>query len=184
MEAFFSWTEQVFIHLAILTQALAKADAVVSLAESNWSAKYKSVIDLADPEAKQFFDKLIAIRSELRNYIAHGAFGKQGEALFFHSGAGAVPVLLPHRTGSRKFRLSEGLSFDADATLKTIESFILFFWSEASSAKLYVQESDLPLILTLAADGTYRTAMESTESMAEFVKHLIYRFDQAANMDW
>jgi hypothetical protein len=109
IEAFFSWTEHVFIHIAILTGRARTAADVASLAESNWRDKFKAAIDLGEPKAKSLFDKLIAIREELRNYIAHGAFGKQSEAFTFHSGAGAVPVMLPHQAGSKKFTFGHGL---------------------------------------------------------------------------
>jgi hypothetical protein len=185
VEAFFNWTEQAFIHIAILNGGLTEAIAVASLAEADWGDKYKAATTLTDPEAKKFYDKLVAIRKELRNYIAHGAFGKEGEAFTFHSGAGAVPVLLPHRTGSRKFRLGEGLDFHADAAIEVIEDFVSYLWSGSRApAELYIQKSSLPIILTLAADGTYERAMSSIESMTEFVGRLTHQFDDAANMDW
>jgi len=36
----------------------------------------------------------------------------------------------------------------------------------------------------MAFDGTYTRAMNSMDEMAEFVEHLNWKFDQAANMDW
>jgi len=36
----------------------------------------------------------------------------------------------------------------------------------------------------VAKEGTYQDAMESAESMEEFVEYLSLQFDQAANMDW
>jgi hypothetical protein len=36
----------------------------------------------------------------------------------------------------------------------------------------------------MVADGSYKTAMESTEAMEEFTLSLGYIMDQAANMDW
>ena len=96
-----------------------------------------------------------------------------------------MPVLLPHRTGSRKFRLGEGLDFHADAAIEVIEDFISYLWSGSRApAELYIQKSSLPIILTLAADGTYQRAMSSIESMTEFVDRLTHQFDNAANMDW
>ena len=137
---------------------------------------------LAGAGSSQQYDKLIALRRELRNYIAHGAFGKQGEAFTFHSGAGAVPVMLPHRRGTRKFRFGHGVSLDSKVTLQTIEEFIAFLWSgERSPARIYM-DSHLPLILTMA--GHYRSAMQSEDSMQTFVDGLTSEFDRAANMDW
>lgn len=185
VEAFFSWTEHVLIHVAILTGKTTTADAITQMAEANWTMKFQSALDLADPATKTQYDKLVALRNELRNYVAHGSFGKQGEAFYFHSGAGAVPVLLPHKLGSRKFKLGHGLDFNAEAAVNSMEDFVHFLWSgERAPAKIYIQESGLPVILTYVHDGTYSDAMRSTEEMTEFVEHLSNEFDRAADMDW
>lgn len=183
VDAFFSWTEHVFILVAILRGDLKTGTDVVCLAEADWATKFKAVFDLNDPASKKFYDSLVSIRQELRNYVAHGAFGKQGQAFDFHSRAGAVPLLLPHRAGS-KFRFGQGMSFDYDAALEVIEKFVPHLWSGTRApAQVYVQ-TELPLILTHAADGTYAAAMSSSEAMEELVDYLSHQFDQAANMDW
>lgn len=185
VEAFFAWTEHVLIHVAILTGKKKTADEITKMAEADWSIKFQSALDLADLATKAQYDKLFALRKELRNYVAHGAFGKQGEAFHFHSGAGAVPVLLPHKLGSRKFKLAHGLSFNAEAAVNSMEDFVHFLWSgERAPAEIYIQQSQLPMILTYALDGTYSDAMRSTEAMTEFVKHLSNESDRAADMDW
>jgi hypothetical protein len=62
---------------------------------------------------------------------------------------------------------------------------ITLLWSgRREPAKIYIHESGLPLILTLAQDGTYARAMASTDAMREFAEGLSRSFDQAANMDW
>ena len=117
IDAFYSWTEHVFIHLAILSGNLKTANEVAELAEADWPVKFKRALSLSDPSTKNLFDKLIIIRKELRNFVAHGAFGKQGEAFSFHSGAGAVPVLLPHHSRNKKFRFAESIIFDDSSAL-------------------------------------------------------------------
>lgn len=185
VEAFFSWSEHALIHLAVLTGKVVSAEEVAFLAAADWSTKFKAAIDITPPDAKSQFDKMVSIRQDLRNHVAHGAFGKQGEAFSFHSGAGAVPVLLPHKRGSNRFTLDRGLEFDTEAALTAIEQFVDFFWSgHRAPAKLYIQDSYLPVILTYAANGTYAQAMVSTEEMDSFVTHLSNESDRAANMDW
>lgn len=158
---------------------------VASLAEANWANKFKAALDLSDPNINRSFNSLMAMRKELRNYVAHGAFGKQGEAFSFHSGTGAVPVLLPHRAASKKFSLGEGLAFDWKAALQEIEQFVSILWTgDRSPAQKYIQDSGFPIILTKAADGTYANAMNSDEEMDALIEHLGYQVDQAANMDW
>jgi hypothetical protein len=57
-------------------------------------------------------------------------------------------------------------------------------WSgERAPLEIYIQ-SGLPLILTMASDGTYTRAMTSIEEMSIFVDHLSQEIDRSANMDW
>lgn len=60
--------------------------------------------------------------------MAHGAFGKNGEAFSFHSGAGAVPLLLPHQKGSSRFSFCSDLGFNEEEVIALIERFISFIW--------------------------------------------------------
>ena len=106
VESFFSWTEHVFIHLAILQGECATGDGVGKLARDEWGPKFKSAFDIGDPALKRYYDELMSLRNQVRNFVAHGAFGKDGEAFRFHSDAGAVPVLLPHRQGGHSYRVS------------------------------------------------------------------------------
>jgi hypothetical protein len=94
IEAFFSWSEHVLVHIAILTGKVTTGQDVEDLAWKVWTDKYKDVLDIGDKTTKQFYDSLSLIRGQIRNFIAHGSFGKQGQAFSFHSSAGAVPVNL------------------------------------------------------------------------------------------
>lgn len=103
VEAFFSWTEHAFIHLAILQGRLQSGEDVASMAEADWKTKFKAALDMSDAQTKKHYDSLLDLRAQIRNFMAHGAFGKRGEAFSFHSGAGAAPVLL---TGRQMHRYS------------------------------------------------------------------------------
>jgi hypothetical protein len=185
IEAFFSWTEHVFIHLAILTGKARTGSDVATLAVSSWYKKFACALDLDDDHTKDLCEKLSTIREQLRNFMAHGAFGKRGEAFRFHSGAGAVPVLLTEERGHYGVTIDGGIAFDESSALKVIEEFIAHLWSgQREPARIYIQESGLPLVLTMANDGTYLSAMRSTAAMDEFVRDLSQQFDNAANMDW
>jgi hypothetical protein len=185
IDSFFSWTEHVFIHIAILLGTVTSGLEVAELADAAWNDKFKRALNLKDSETKRLFDELIEIRRQLRNFMAHGAFGKQGEAFTFHSGAGAVPLLLPHKAGKRQFALSEELAFEDAAALKVIQDFLGHLWTgEREPARLYIQESGLPTILTYAKDGTYREAMRSAKAMGEFVHYQASEWERSANMDW
>lgn len=185
IDAFFSWTEHIFIHLAVVAKGVSTGEEIAVLIAADWQDKFNSALSLEETDAQKYYDELILVRRQLRNFIAHGAFGKKGETFRFHSGAGAVPVLMPHQKGKNRFALSGELAFDEDSVLELLDNFISYLWSsDLSPAMYYVQESGLPTILTMAKDGTYSKNMKSREDMEEFVKYLSNKFDEAANMDW
>lgn len=185
IEAFYSWTEHLFIHLAIVSRGLASGERVAELAGEEWQTKFKSCIDIKNPEAKKYFDELIFVRRQLRNFIAHGAFGKQGETFSFHSSVGAVPVRMPHEKGKNKFSLFSELSFNEDEVIKLLKEFTEWLWqADIAPAMQWAMESHLPTILTMSEDGTYSRAMSSVDKMEHLIERMNYMFDQAANMDW
>jgi hypothetical protein len=183
IEAFFSWTEHVFIHLAILQSKVSSGDEVARLAESDWKTKFKTALDVAEPQTKLHYDRLLDLRAQVRNFVAHGAFGKSGEAFSFHSGAGAAPVILTNNQ-KHKFSLTGRQSFDERLAIADIESFLLHLWSESRAPAKHYVFSSLPSILTYVVDGTYTRAMVSEDEMQLFVEHLTGEFDRAADMDW
>lgn len=185
IDAFFSWTEHVFVHVAILRTKVKTGEQVAELATAAWSDKVKCAVGLADPNIKSLFDELLVTRRQIRNFMAHGAFGKDGEAFEFHSGAGAVPVNLTDAAGRNRFSMRTGPSFDASRAIQTAELFIGTLWAgDLAPAQIYIEEAELPSILTHASDGTYSTAMDSVENMESFVNDLVRQMDDAQNMDW
>jgi hypothetical protein len=185
IDSFFAWTEHVFIHLAILQRRVVTGNEVARLAESDWKVKFKCALDIKDSTLKAYFDELMVMRRQLRNFVAHGAFGKEGEAFSFHSSAGAVPVALDHRPTKFRLSLIPEPAFDDQQALLTIEKFVAYMWSgQREPARIYIQESDLPLILPMASDGRYAAAMGSVEGMKALVDRLMRQSDAAANMDW
>jgi hypothetical protein len=186
IEAFFSWTEHVFIHVAILQGKVTTGDRVAELAEADWQEKFKAALDVTDRETKAHFDKLIIIRRQMRNFVSHGAFGKQGQAFRFHSAAGAVPVVLSRRPGKGRFSLANEAEVDEGTALDALDAFFAHLWLGAREpARIYlIEDSTIPTILPMASDGTYAAAMQSVENMRSFVDRLTTAFDDAANMDW
>lgn len=185
IDAFFSFTEHVFIHLAVLQGNIGTGNEVASLARADWANKFKAAIDLQEPTAKRFYDYLMEVRRQHRNFVAHGSFGKQGEAFTFHSGAGAAPVLLPHMRGSRKLALTGPLTVKDPDAIQVILNFMDYLWSgKREPARIYLQRTSLPVILTMAADGTYAKAMQSCEEMERLAEYLEGQWEQSANMDW
>ena len=183
IDAFFSWTEHIFIHLAILQGRAENGEEVAKLAEADWKTKFRAALDIDDPETKVHYDNLLALRTQIRNFMAHGAFGKRGEAFNFHSGAGAVPVLLT-RNPRHRYSLTGGPEFDEKSALQEIELFIAHLWSGTREPARECMESELPTVLTYATDGTYAKVMRSAGLMEEFIDDYVAKQERAANMDW
>jgi len=182
VEAFFSWTEHVLIHIAILQGHVTTGTEVEKLARADWQDKVKAAVDVNDPAIKPLYDELLTIRKQIRNHIAHGSFGKNGEAFRFHSRAGAVSVLLTDEPG--KFALSGQAAFKESRAIEVAEAFIQVLSNGPLAAALLYIHSDLPTILTYTKDERYRDAMASTDTMREFVEHLSREVDRSANMDF
>jgi hypothetical protein len=184
IDAFYGFTEHVFIHAAILKGHLSTGEDVANLADKDWASKFKACLDVQDNAVKPHYDKLVSIKRQIRNYMAHGAFGKNGEAFQFHSEVGAVPLLMPHQKGSSRFSMQSGTEFREEKAISAIEEFMQFYWESKDYPEVIYIRSTLPSILTYASDSTYKTAMESTDNMESFVDYLIGIHDRAGDMDW
>jgi hypothetical protein len=185
IESFFSWTEHVFILMAILRGNCSTGAAVAKLANANWDTKFKAALDIDGPKNREFQQGLTQIRRQHRNFVAHGAFGKNGEAFLFHSNCGTVPVMLPDRREAEGFRFGYGMKIVDEDAINLLRDFVNHFWADdRAPAKLYIQDHQLPLILTMAQSDEYRQAMASYESMQLFAHHLAQLSDQHANMDF
>jgi hypothetical protein len=184
IEAFYSWTEHIFVQLATMNGHCPTGADVADLARADWSTKYKTALGLEEPTMKRFFDQLLALRRQVRNFTAHGAFGKDGEAFRFHSAAGAVPVLLNNSTEEARYSLVGYAAFSEGTAIELIAAFVEHLWDDARRpARLYL-ESELPIRLTLAVDGTYEDAMQSEVQMQSLIDDLNVEIDRAENMDW
>ena len=185
IECFFSWTEHVFIHIAILRGNCATGEEVAKLAKVEWAEKFKAALDITDPTTKRFYDQLAIVRRQVRNFVAHGAFGKDGEAFHFHSTAGAVPMLLPHRQNRTALKFGQGVDFVATEAIALIRDFIEHLWSGSREpAKIHIQDYGLPLNLTKVVDGDYAGAMASVDSMESYADYQAHLNDRYANMDF
>lgn len=185
IEAFFSWTEHLFIHIAVISQNVTSGKEISNLIDAEWKTKFTSAIPITTDEISKFYNDLLIVRQQLRNFVAHGAFGKNGNAFNFHSNAGAVPVIMNYKKTKNRFSLNGKLSFKEEEVIELIEKFIEFLWKDSLEPIMYyTQECELPTILTMASNGFYSTAIESMENMRIFSDKLMSDIDNSANMDW
>lgn len=183
IESFFSWTEHLFIHLAVITQKITTGEEVAKLIDGEWKEKFNTAI--SDPILNNYFNDLVLIRNQVRNFVAHGAFGKEGNAFYFHSGAGAVPVIMNFNKARNRFSFQGTLEFKENEVINLIESFITDLNnSTLKPALIYTQNHGLITILPHASNGFYESAMYDNETMEKFCAYLQGLFDNSANMDW
>lgn len=191
VESFFSWTEHAFVHLAILQGKCVTGGDVNSLSAAEWKDKFKTALDLNDPATKGYYDRLTTLRYEVRNFVAHGAFGKSGQAFLFHSGTGAVPVQLPHRRGEYSYRFPNFLEFIGERgthkdhqAIACIQEFVDYIRSGPLAPAWMFLDERMDSVLTHAQDGTYELAMKSKENMQDFIDYQTYLEDMYSNMDF
>jgi len=159
IEAFYSWTEHLFIHLAVVAQNLSDGEKVSNLIEEEWKEKFKAAIKDNSKEANKYYNELLTVRQQLRNFVAHGAFGKNGNAFRFHSPTGAIPVLMNHKKQKNRFSLHGNLTFKEEDVISLIEDFIKFLQKGSlEPAMYYTLNCSLPTILTMASNGNYENA--------------------------
>lgn len=183
IEAFFAWSEHALVHCAVLRGEISAGPALLTLTKDEWRIKFKAAFEASNPRWKQHLDALLHVREENRNYVAHGAFGKDGQAFEFHSGAGATPLRIEIR-GTRPRVTLHALSVTDDgASINAIDAFLIAMRKHAKPQWLYL-ESGLVTVLTFARNGYYATAMTDARSMRQFIDHLSREVDDAMNMDW
>ncbi len=185
IDSFFSWTEHLFIHLSIIANNISNGRDVANLIGAEWKVKYQKAIVDNSVEAKKYYNDLLKIRQQIRNYISHGAFGKDGNSFEFHSPTGAIPVIMNYNMRRNRFSLNGTLLFNENEVIQLIEDFIKYLWkSNLKTSMFYTQKLGLPTILTYASNGTYKNAIANMKNMKKLCDYLLYKIETSANMDW
>ena len=188
IDSFFSWTEHVFVHLAILLgkQKVNSGDKCNKfITNGRWGEKYKAVLDFErDIQAREYYDSLTEIR-ELRNFATHGHFGKGRETFWTPTSIGCVPYNVYLAKAKSPWRHNPSVGFTEHNSLQTIEKFIDYLWSDARQpARIILQESCHPTFLKFMRSGEYAKAMESEEGMESLVRCIDNKLDIDENMDF
>ena len=69
-----------------------------------------------------------------------------------------------------------GVDLDPTQAFDIIARFESHLWTGwRAGAKLYIQDYELPTILSMAADGTYERAMSNEQTMVDFTEQLAKR---------
>ncbi|MEG4434411.1 hypothetical protein QUA95_30590 [Microcoleus sp. F10_A2] len=184
VDAFFAWCEQALVHIAVLLCKLTNGKQIADLLNRDFGEKCKLVLDLSETEDKSAYDDIIELRAQLRNYVAHGSFGKDGSTFQFHSRVGAVPLKILESRTSSEFSFGVESPREWKNDYSRIDRFLSQLWSGVRSPAKHYLDAGLPCVLTYTTNGTYQRAMESDDEMREFVDYLSMEIDNAANMDF
>ena len=157
------------------------------LAEDQWREKFKAAFDLSDRDVSLYYDELNRVRSRTRNFVAHGAFGKDGDAFQLHSTAGAIPVRLVPEKRERRFRFGTRELSPARSDHDDIE-LIKEFFSYARSgplapAWLYIDQEGTANLVE-AREGRYQDAMSSVEAVQRYADEWEHYADMYMNFDF
>ncbi len=184
VDSFFAWCEQALVHIAVLVGKLTNGKDIAELLKREFGEKCKLVLDISNSADKAAYDDISALRTELRNYVAHGSFGKDGSTFEFHSAVGAVPLKILDSRSRSEFSFGTYEARDWEQDYSRIEKFVSQLWSNnRSPAKLYI-ETGFPCILTYATNGFFERAMRSEAEMTDFIEHMERMIDDSANMDF
>jgi len=184
VDAFFGWCEQALVHIAVLMGKLTTGKEIADLLRREFGEKCKLVFDLSVPDDKLAYDEILDLRTELRNYVAHGSFGKDGSTFQFHSRVGSVPLKILDTENRSEFRFGTYNLRDWENDYARIESFLSQLWSMGRGPARQYLETGFPCVLTFATDGTYQRAMKNDEEMGKFIMVWAQQIDDAANMDF
>lgn len=184
VDAFFSRTEHLFCLAAAFRSAALPPGGILELLSSNWPTKARATLDLADPTAKSFYDKLLDVREEWRNPLAHGGFLSGGGSLHFHiPRVGALPARL--RRTPKGVRMGFTLHESSFQELtKLFDAFDHFLKQGELRHAMRWAEANLDVAFDAASRSRYIAACRSDEEFEDFLEWTERDLDRHANMDY
>lgn len=184
VDAYFSLQEHLFcISLAFTTFGQSRPDLLQFLG-ANWRTKARLVLNIRDPAVKAFYDRLVAIREEWRNPLAHGGFLSGGGSLYFHlPGIGALPARLRRTSAGVKVRFSLRSSSFTEI-MGLFDSFDAFLLEGPLRYPIKWGLSGLDVAFDAHSAAAHAAAMQSDETFEEFIEYRSYEEDLHTNMDY
>lgn len=183
VDAYFSRQEHVFCLAAAFNPPRANLPILDFLAAS-WRTKARSILDVNDHSVKPLYDKLVAIREEWRNPLAHGGFLSGRGSLHFHvPRVGALPAQL-RRTPTG---LIVGFSLQIRSFTEIMDIFDSFDENLSEGQLRYAMKwiaAGLDVAFDPHSTTMYSSAMNSDEEFDSFVQAMSSEADRHANMDY
>jgi hypothetical protein len=184
VDAYFSRSE-FFLVLAsaIRTEPMVEG-GLRTILMAGWQERARYLLDLRDPDTKAQYDKLVGIREEWRNPLAHGGLHGGGASLYVHvAGVAALPFRLRRTPDGVK----AGFRLDQESFESILQDFDRFDELLASGPLRFAQkwaESGLSVAFDERSLAEYRRAIKSDALFDEYVAYKGGLADMHANMDY
>jgi hypothetical protein len=185
IDAYFSRFEHLLVILLIFVNYDREKRNLKKVISDFWSEKFKMIFNLKnDIRANSLYDRLIQIREQIRNPIAHGNFQKDGKSLYFHFfPMGAISCRLSSSEASQNFLFTADRSIynRACALFDEVDRFL-----EEGVTKygfLYAK-SGLNVAYDEKSIDIYRKAATDDDKFNEFLEDQSCISAMDYNMDW
>lgn len=184
VDAYYSRQEHLFCLASAFVMSEPPLGGFVEFLGGNWTKKARAILDLSDPKTKKLYDRLLDIREEWRNPLAHGGFLSGGGSLYFHlPRVGALPARLRRTPAGVKF----GFNLHSESFSEIVKFFDCvddFLREGPLYFPMKWAESGLDVAFDDASRATYKTAMDSEERFNDFLQWSQYQWEIHANMDF
>jgi len=184
MDSFFSRLEHTLVMLAPFTRMDLKNRGLTEFVGLPWGEKFKQMFDIScSTYAKTLYDELVQTKEAFRNPNSHGGFLKKGASFYFHTSAGALPVLLTKSNRGIDFVVTSVPSKTYDEICELFDKVDEFLAScDLGEAFEYV-DAGLPIAVDDASRREYWQALDD-EEFANLIEIHSDTHEQHMNMDY
>jgi len=188
LDAFYSLLEQTFVLLIPFIDDASIDNLIIEdFILNNWKEKYKVVFELSnDVEANKHLDKLIQLKEQFRNPLAHGNFLKEGGSFKVHmEHLGIIPMNLTKVDKQLAYSFKGLNEIRFDELCETLDNFERFLVNHERTkfGMIYIQ-NDLPVPFDENTRKRNLIAMTCDESFEEYIHYIKRTIDDGINMDW
>jgi hypothetical protein len=153
----------------------------------NWREKLKITIELEkDANALILYERLSAIKEDLRNPLTHGYFLKDGNSLYVHMPqVGTIPMNLTKTENHLNYAFFAVHEANFDEIIKTFDEFYDYLKTNPSTmfGMKYI-ETGLPIAFDLSSRQGYKYSMTDIHHFDAFIRQQGMDYTNAMNMDW
>lgn len=183
LAAFFSLLEHTLLIGFMLSGRDATGGRLADFIGSGWAAKFKTVVDLSEPDCKVVYDGLVQLYGEVRNPAAHGEVRSDGaDFSFLLPGIGPVSTRLMVTAGKR--RTYEWSRSSTVELLDEIQSLVGWLDSGPLGRSTFYGRTGLPLFFGSALREDLVECAGEEQSFHEAIERIEWLVSRNMDMDW